>query len=368
MLSTMQLKSVDAKTDVPGGVTAGVAPTVGTSEPVRVRNDWGIEEVREIHDMPLLDLVHRAAQVHRQFQEALEVQVCKLVSVKTGGCPEDCCYCAQSSRYDTGVESESMLSKETVLSIAKAAKENGISRVCMGAAWREVREGEGFERVLDMIRAVTEMGVEVCCTLGMLNEVQARRLEEAGLYAYNHNLDTSENYYKAIITTREYADRLKTLQNVRKTKITVCCGGIIGLGESLDDRLALLQTLASLDPHPESVPINLLAKVPGTPLEQQPDIPFFDVLRVVATARILMPASVVRLSAGRSKLSATEQAFCFLAGANSIFSSETGTMLTSAVASPDYDADRALLEMLGLRPRKPFAEAQGVNSSQPAQV
>jgi biotin synthase len=319
-----------------------------------LRYDWEAAEVRALHDLPLLELVYQAAGVHRAFHDAREVQVCRLVSVKTGGCPEDCSYCAQSSRYETGVDSEPMLDRETVLGIARKAKENGVTRVCMGAAWREVKDNGSFERVLGMVREVTGLGLEVCCTLGMLTESQARRLEEAGLHAYNHNLDTSAEHYETIITTRSYQDRLDTLSQIRKTNVTVCCGGIIGLGEALEDRIALLQTLSSLCPHPESVPINLLARVPGTPLAEIPAVPFDEVLRVIATARILMPASMVRLSAGRAQMSVAEQALCFLAGANSIFSSETQTMLTKAVASPGYDEDQSMLERLGLTIRPPF--------------
>lgn len=322
--------------------------------PSAVRHNWTRDEVLALHDAPLLELVFRAAALHRRYHNPTEVQVCRLVSVKTGGCPEDCSYCSQASRYATGVDAEPLLDKATVLGIARHAREQGVSRVCMGAAWREVRDGESFERVLEMVREVTAMGLEVCCTLGMLNESQARRLEEAGLYAYNHNLDTSREHYETIITTRRYDDRLRTLENVRKTSVTVCCGGILGMGESKEDRLALLQTLASLRPHPESVPVNLLSPVAGTPLAEQAAVPFNDVLRVVATARLMMPRSVVRLSAGRARLGPAEQALCFLAGANSIFSSEEKQMLTPAVPSPDYDADRALLEELGLKLRSPF--------------
>jgi biotin synthase len=307
-----------------------------------------------LHDSPLMELVYRAASVHRAHHDPAEVQVCRLVSVKTGGCPEDCAYCSQSARYETGVEAEPMLDKDTVLGIARAARENGISRVCLGAAWREVRDGESFERVLEMVRGVTDLGLEVCCTLGMLTESQARRLEEAGLYAYNHNLDTSREHYETIITTRRYDERLETLGHVRSTRVTVCCGGILGMGESKGDRLGLIQTLANLRPHPESVPINLLSHVPGTPLAAQARVSFTDLLRAVATTRLVMPRAVVRLSAGRSELSESEQALCFLAGANSIFSSDERQMLTRAVPSRDYDADRALLESWGLKPRLPF--------------
>ena len=319
-----------------------------------VRHDWTRAEVAALHDGPLLELVHRAGVVHRRYHNAAEVQVCRLISVKTGGCPEDCSYCAQSSRYDTGIDSEPMLAKETVLAIARQARANGISRVCMGAAWREVRDDASFERVLEMVREVTAMGLEVCCTLGMLTAAQAQRLEAAGLYAYNHNLDTSPEHYETIITTRRYAERLRTLENLRRTRVTVCCGGILGLGESKEDRVALLQTLATLRPHPESVPVNLLAPVPGTPLAQPSPVAFTDLVRVVATARLILPRAVIRLSAGRSTLSVAEQAFCFLAGANSIFSSDERQMLTRAAPAPDYDADRALLGLLGLEMRAPF--------------
>ena len=321
-----------------------------------LRHDWTRDEIRAIHDSPLLDLVFRAATVHREHHDAREMQVCKLISIKTGACPEDCAYCAQSSRYETEITPQALLKKETVMEIAQRAKENGVSRVCMGAAWREVKDGPQFDRVVDMVRDVTGMGIEVCCTLGMLSESQARRLEDAGLYAYNHNVDSSEEFYETIITTRTYADRLKTIGNVRKTNVTVCCGGIIGLGEGVDDRVGMLHTIATMNPQPESVPINILSKVPGTPLGENPDVPFWEVLRMIATTRILVPRSDVRLTAGRSKLSYVEQAFCFLAGANSIFSSETQTMLTKAVPSPSYDADKQLLDLLGMTMREPFGE------------
>ena len=323
-----------------------------------VRHDWTREEIRALHDSPLLDLVYRAATVLRAHHNAREMQVCKLISIKTGACPEDCSYCAQSSRYETDITPQTLLKKEAVMEIAQRAKENGVSRVCMGAAWREVKDGPQFDRVVDMVRDVTGMGIEVCCTLGMLSEGQAKRLEEAGLYAYNHNVDSSAEFYETIITTRTYADRLKTIGNVRKTNVTVCCGGIIGLGEQIEDRVGMLHTIATMQPHPESVPINILAKVPGTPMADNPDVPFWEVLRMIATTRILCPLADVRLTAGRSKLSDVEQAFCYFAGANSIFSSETQTMLTKAVPSPSYDADKVLLDLLGLTMREPFAKAE----------
>jgi len=318
------------------------------------RHDWSLEEIRELHNSPLLELVFRAATVHRQFHNPREMQVCKLISIKTGACPEDCAYCAQSSRYSTGITAERLLEKDVVLEVAERAKASGVSRVCLGAAWREVKDNGQFERVVDMVKGVTDLGLEVCCTLGMLSKSQAHRLEEAGLYAYNHNVDSSAEFYETIITTRTYADRLNTIENVRKTKVTVCSGGIIGLGEQVEDRLKMLQTLVAVRPHPESVPINILSKVPGTPLDRQEDVPVWDVIRMIATARILMPASDVRLTAGRAKLSATEQALCFMAGANSIFSSETEFMLTAAVPSPSYDADAEMLKILGFLPRAPF--------------
>lgn len=318
-----------------------------------MRHDWTLDEIRELFSAPLLDLVFRAACVHREHHEPGEVQVCKLISIKTGACPEDCSYCSQSSRYQTEVEPSPLMQREEVMQIAQRAQSAGVTRVCLGAAWREVRDGKQFDRVLEIVKDVASLGLEVCCTLGMLNEQQAARLENAGLYAYNHNLDTSESYYSTIITTRKYGDRLATLANVRKTSVTLCTGGIIGLGESESDRMALLHTLATMTPHPESVPINVLAKVPGTPLENEPDVPIEQTVRMIAAARILMPASVVRLSAGRAAMSGSDQALCFLAGANSIFSSDDRRMLTRAVESPDYDADRKLLKTLGLKPRPP---------------
>jgi biotin synthase len=321
-----------------------------------VRHDWTIDEVRELFNAPLLDLVFRAATVHRAFHDPAEVQVCKLISIKTGACPEDCAYCSQSSRYQTAVTPTALMEKERVIETARKAKAAGVSRVCLGAAWREVKENSQFDRVVDMVKDVTDMGMEVCCTLGMLTEAQAKRLESAGLYAYNHNLDTSAEYYETIITTRTYADRLNTIEAVRKTSVTVCTGGIIGLGETPADRISMLHTLCTLTPHPDSVPINTLAAVPGTPLEKQPDVPPHELLRMVAVARILMPRAMVRLSAGRDKLSLSDQALCFLAGANSIFSSDDKQMLTLAAKSPDYDADKTLMNILGLKARAPFKD------------
>jgi biotin synthase len=323
-----------------------------------IRHDWTLPEVRALFDTPLMELVFRAAQVHRRFHDASEVQVCKLISIKTGGCPEDCSYCSQSARYQTEIKAQPLMPKEEVLEIAERAKASGVTRVCMGAAWREVRDNQQFERVLDMVRDVTAMGLEVCCTLGMLTEHQARRLEEAGLYAYNHNIDTSAEHYETIITTRTYQDRLDTLANVRKTNVTVCCGGIMGLGETVEDRVSMLHTLATMTPHPESVPVNVLSKVPGTPLAENADVPIWETVRMIAVARILIPKATVRLSAGRHKMGFSDQAMCFMAGANSIFSSEQRIMLTKAVPCADYDADRAMLEAMGLKQRPPFKDGR----------
>jgi biotin synthase len=327
--------------------------------PVEIRNDWTLEEIRELAGQGLLELVYRAATVHRQFHEPREIQICKLISVKTGACPEDCAYCSQSSRYETEVRPTGLMPREEVVRISRQAKEAGASRVCLGAAWREVKDNQQFDRILEMVSDVTELGLEVCCTLGMLNESQAKRLEDAGLYAYNHNIDTSERFYETIITTRKFADRLNTIEQVRKTNVTVCSGGIIGMGETMEDRLSMLHTLATMRPHPESVPINILAKVPGTPMGDRPELPIWETVRMIALARLLMPASVVRLSAGRAQLSVSDQALCFLAGANSIFSSDNGQMLTTAVPSPKYDTDAKLMEILGLRTMEPFGDLAG---------
>ncbi|HXH18661.1 MAG TPA: biotin synthase BioB [Chitinophagales bacterium] len=310
-----------------------------------IRNDWSRDEVSEIYNLPLLELIYRAATVHRQHHATGEVQVCTLLSVKTGGCPEDCAYCPQAARYRTSVEAHKLLDKETVVVAARKAKEAGSTRFCMGAAWREVRDNRDFDNVLEMVKEVNELGLEVCCTMGMLTESQAMRLKEAGLFAYNHNLDTSENFYGKIITTRKYDDRLKTLHHVRKAGISVCCGGIIGMGESEADRINMLHTLATLPEHPESVPVNALVPVEGTPLENRSRVSVWEMVRMIATARILMPKAMVRLSAGRKEMTTEEQALCFLAGANSIFSGEK--LLTTP--NPDFEDDRKMFELLGLR-------------------
>lgn len=313
-----------------------------------IRTDWSLEEIKAIYNQPLLELVYRAATVHRQWHAAAEVQVCTLLSVKTGGCTEDCSYCGQAARYHTDIKVKALMSKEEVISCAQRAKEAGSSRFCMAAAWREVRDNKDFDRILEMVEGVNELGLEVCCTLGMLTEDQAKRLQQAGLYAYNHNLDSSENYYEEIITTRTYGDRLNTINHVRKAGITVCSGGILGLGESHEDRIGMLFTLATMVKHPESVPVNALARVKGTPLEDLPQVELWDMVRMIATARIIMPAAMVRLSAGRAEMKEEEQAWCFMAGANSIFTSESETLLVTP--NPGLAQDKKMFETLGLKP------------------
>ena len=322
-----------------------------------IRNNWTIEEIKEIYNSPLLDLIYRAAGVHRTFQESSEVQVCTLLSVKTGGCSEDCAYCPQAARYHTDVKVHALMQTEEVLDYAKKAAAAGSTRFCMGAAWREVRDNRDFDRVLEFVREVNKLGMEVCCTLGMLTETQAKKLADAGLYAYNHNLDTSDEYYAEIITTRTYEDRLQTLDNVRKAGVSVCCGGIVGLGETHDDRIKMLHTLCTMPQHPESVPINALVSIKGTPLEDRPKVDTWDMIKMIATARILMPGAMIRLSAGRTEMSVADQALCFLAGANSIFAGEK--LLTTP--NPSFDEDHAMFQLLGLKPREAFkAESQQV--------
>ena len=311
-----------------------------------------VEEIETIYHAPLLDLIFRAASVHRQYNDTGEVQVCTLLSIKTGGCPEDCAYCPQAARYSTGIQVQALMQKDEVLAYAKKAQLAGSTRFCMGAAWREVRDNRDFDRVLEMVKGVNEMGMEVCCTLGMLTEEQAHKLAEAGLHAYNHNLDTSGDYYKEIITTRTYDDRLRTLDHVRKAGVTVCCGGIIGLGETHTDRINMLHTLSTMPAHPESVPINALMRIKGTPLEHNPKVDIWDMVRMIATARILMPNTMVRLSAGRSEMTLAEQTLCFLAGANSIFAGEK--LLTAP--NPSLEEDMEMFQLLGLKPREAFKE------------
>ena len=303
-------------------------------------------EIAALYNTPLLDLVFKAASLHRENNNADEVQLCSLHSIKTGGCSEDCSYCPQSARYKTSVQAERLMPLEEVMKRAKAAKETGCSRFCMGAAWRQVRDNKDFDSVLDMIKGVKQEGLEVCVTLGMLTEEQAQKLKAAGLYAYNHNIDTSREHYPNVITTRSFDDRLQTLENVREAGISVCCGGILGLGETTEDRISFLHTLCNMNPPPESVPINTLVAVAGTPLAMQKKVPFFDLLRTIATARLLMPKAMIRLSAGRYEMSGSEQAFCFMAGANSIHTGEK--LLTTPNCG--YSSDLELLGALGLRP------------------
>jgi biotin synthase len=308
------------------------------------------QEIAEVYNRPLLDLIYEAATVHRNNNNYSEVQISSLVSIKTGGCSEDCAYCPQAARYHTDVNVHALMQVDEVVELAKKAKSGGASRLCMGAAWREVRNNRDFDRVLEMVRAVNDLDMEVCCTLGMLTQEQAVKLKEAGLYAYNHNLDTSEENYSNIITTRTYADRLQTLQHVRDANITVCSGGIIGLGETDEDRIGMLHTLCNLPQQPESVPINALVPVKGTPLEDQQRVSIWEMVRMIATTRIIMPRTVVRLSAGRLEMSLPEQALCFMAGANSIF---TGDKLLTT-PNPAFNDDMEMFEILGLKPRKAF--------------
>ena len=318
---------------------------------LELRHDWKRDEVEGIYRAVLPELIFRAQTVHRQWHAPDRVQTCQLLSIKTGGCPEDCGYCPQSAHYDAGVERQGILDPQHVIGVAREAAERGVTRFCMGAAWRQAPEGREFEQVLEMVRGVSSLGMEVCCTLGMLTEGQAERLKDAGLTAYNHNLDTSPEFYGSIITTRVYDDRLRTLAAVRKAGITVCCGGILGMGERESDRIGLLHQLATLQPHPESVPINMLVRVAGTPLAAMPALDPLEMVRAIATARILMPASRVRLAAGRKQLSPEAVTLCFLAGANSIFVGEK--LLTTP--NPGQDEDEQLLQSLGLKPLESHA-------------
>ena len=307
------------------------------------RHNWTTQEVETLLALPLFDLIDQARTIHKAYHPEGSVQLASLMSITTGGCPEDCGYCPQSAHNQAAIDREGMIETEKVLEAAQRAKDLGASRFCMGAAWREVRDGEEFDRVIDMVSGVRDLGMEACVTLGMINADQARRLAEAGLNSYNHNLDTSPEFYGEIITTRDYESRLETLGHVRAAGIGLCVGGIIGMGENDHDRARMLEILANLDPHPESVPINALVAVEGTPLEDRPKTDPLELVRMCATARILMPASRVRLSAGRRSLTKEAQILCFLAGANSIFYGET--LLTTANA--DCDEDRALLAQIG---------------------
>lgn len=318
----------------------------------RMRHDWTKEEILEIYHQPLMDLLYEAASIHRKSHDPNTVQVSTLLSIKTGGCPEDCGYCPQAARYHTDIEKNDLMSVQQVKAQALRAKASGSSRVCMGAAWRNVKDGPEFDDVLEMVRTINKLDMEVCCTLGMITENQAKRLAEAGLYAYNHNLDTSEDYYEDVISTRAFQDRLDTIGNVRKTNVTVCSGGIIGMGEKVEDRAGMLVALSSLSPQPESVPINALVAVEGTPMEEIEPISIWDMVRMVATTRIVMPNTQVRLSAGRTQMSREGQAMCFFAGANSIFAGDK--LLTTP--NPDVNEDMEMFKLLGLNPQKPFVK------------
>lgn len=323
------------------------------------KHNWTKEEIIAIYNKPMMDLLFEAASIHREQHDPNVVQVSTLLSIKTGGCPEDCGYCPQAARYHTGVEGNDLMSVSQVKAQALRAKSGGSSRVCMGAAWRNVKDGPEFDQVLEMVRTINKLDMEVCCTLGMITENQAKRLAEAGLYAYNHNLDTSEEYYKEVISTRGFEDRLETIENVRKTNVTVCSGGIIGMGESVEDRAGMLVALSTLDPQPESVPINALVAVEGTPMEDEKPVEIWEMIRMVATTRIVMPETQVRLSAGRTNMSREGQAMCFFAGANSIFAGDK--LLTTP--NPDVEDDMKMFELLGLKPQKPFTKV-----SQPTTV
>lgn len=307
-----------------------------------------------LYNKPLLELVFEAATIHRQHHNPREVQMASLLSIKTGGCAEDCGYCPQAARYHTNVEAHKLMTVESVVEQAKNAKANGSSRLCMGAAWREVRDNRDFDSVIEMVQAVNDLDMEVCCTLGMMNEDQAVRLKKAGLFAYNHNLDTSPEFYGDVISTREYEDRLNTIDNARKAGITVCSGGIIGMGEAVEDRIGLLMSYMQMETPPNSIPINALVAVEGTPLEDQKPIEQWEMIRMVATTRIAFPEAIVRLSAGRTKMSMEGQAMCFMAGAGSIFAGDK--LLTTP--NPEFNEDKEMFEILGLIPKAAYTEAE----------
>lgn len=312
------------------------------------------EALLSLYNKPLLELVFEAATIHREYHNPREIQMSSLISIKTGGCSEDCGYCPQAARYHTDVDAHKLMSVESVIEQAKNAKENGSSRLCMGAAWREVRDNSDFDNVVDMVQAVNNLEMEVCCTLGMLNENQAKRLKDAGLFAYNHNLDTSKDFYKDVISTREYDDRLNTIDNARNAGISVCSGGIIGMGEAVEDRMGLLVSYMEMDTPPESIPINALVAVEGTPMEDQKPIEQWEMIRMVAVTRIAFPESVVRLSAGRTKMNMEGQALCFMAGANSIFAGDK--LLTTP--NPDFNEDKTMFDILGLTAKTAFQDGE----------
>lgn len=313
-----------------------------------------LDKLIELYNRPMMDLLYEAASVHRQHHNPNEIQMSSLISIKTGGCVEDCGYCPQSAKYNTHLEVKPMMEVDEVVGLAKNAKVNGSSRVCMGAAWRDVRDNRDFDKVVEMVQEINGMGMEVCATLGMMNQSQAERLRNAGLYAYNHNLDSSSEFYKDIISTREYEQRLETIDNARNAGISVCSGGIIGMGESVEDRMKMLMTYVYMEQPPESLPINALVAVEGTPLEEQEQIPVWDMIRMVATSRILFPETIVRLSAGRTQMSQEAQALCFFAGAGSIFAGDK--LLTTP--NPEFNEDKALFDILGLTSKKPFQDGE----------
>ncbi|KAG2155438.1 biotin synthase BioB [Suillus clintonianus] len=319
-----------------------------------IRHDWTRQEIQKIYDSPLLDLVFRASSIHRQNHDPSKIQLCTLMNIKTGGCSEDCSYCSQSSRYSTPTTASRLLDIEPVIQAARKAKENGSTRFCMGAAWRDLAgRKRGFERILQMVREVRGMGMEVCTTLGMLTPEQAKQLKEAGLTAYNHNLDTSREFYPQVITTRSYDERLGTISAVRDAGISVCSGGILGLGESDADRIGLIQEVANMPEHPESFPVNALVPIPGTPLEGNERVPHHILLRTIATARVVLPGTIIRLAAGRNTLSESEQAMCFMAGANAVF---TGEQMLTTPCSP-WDEDKAMMGRWGLEGMQSFEQA-----------
>ncbi|MGV6862734.1 MAG: biotin synthase BioB [Putridiphycobacter sp.] len=312
------------------------------------------DKLIELYNTPMMDLMYQAATVHRENHNPNEVQMSSLISIKTGGCSEDCGYCPQSAKYNTELDVKAMMTVDEVVGLAKNAKQNGSARVCMGAAWREVRDNRDFDKVVEMVQEINKMDMEVCATLGMLNESQAERLKKAGLYAYNHNLDSSKEFYKDIISTREYDQRLETIDNARNAGISVCSGGIIGMGESVEDRMGMLMTYVHMEQPPESLPINALVAVKGTPLEEQKPVPVWDMVRMIATSRILFPETIVRLSAGRTQMSQEAQAMCFFVGANSIFAGDK--LLTTP--NPEFNEDQALFQALGLTTKKPFQDGE----------
>jgi biotin synthase len=322
------------------------------------------QQLLDLYNKPLLELVFEAATIHRQFHDPREVQMSSLLSIKTGGCSEDCGYCPQAARYNTDVEAHKLMTVESVIEQAKNAKENGSSRLCMGAAWREVRDNKDFDNVIEMVQEVNNLGMEVCCTLGMMNENQALRLKNAGLFAYNHNLDSSPEFYGDVISTREYEDRLNTIENARKAGISVCSGGIIGMGEAVEDRIGLLMSYMKMETPPESIPINALVAVEGTPLEDQKPIEQWEMIRMVATTRILFPEAIVRLSAGRTKMNMEGQALCFMAGAGSIFAGDK--LLTTP--NPEFNEDKEMFDILGLVPKEPFKDGVQPVSMPDAQI